>query len=127
DWYDDSTVHFDDLPEATGRPLTQPLRSLQLAFGYSQEDLRVLLGPMAANGEEPLGSMGNDASLAVLSDCAPPLFAYFKQLFAQVTNPPIDPIREQIVMSLATSLRSEEHTSELQSRSDLVCRLLLEN
>jgi glutamate synthase domain-containing protein 2/glutamate synthase domain-containing protein 1/glutamate synthase domain-containing protein 3 len=109
DWYDESTVHFDDLPEAVGRPLTQPLRSLQLAFGYTQEDLRVLLGPMAVNGEEPLGSMGNDASLAVLSDCAPPLFAYFKQLFAQVTNPPIDPIREQIVMSLATSLGSERN------------------
>jgi len=109
EWYDESTVHFDDLPEAAGRPLTEPLRSLQLAFGYSQEDLRVLLSPMAANGEEPLGSMGNDASLAVLSDCSPPLFAYFKQLFAQVTNPPIDPIREQIVMSLATSLGSERN------------------
>ena len=66
----------------------------QLAFGYTQEDLRLLIAPMAANGEEPTGSMGNDAALAVLSDRQPPLFAYFKQLFAQVTNPPIDPIRE---------------------------------
>ncbi len=69
----------------------------------------MLLGPMAAEGAEPVGSMGNDLSLAVLSDQAPPLFSYFKQLFAQVTNPPIDPIREEIVMSLATSLGSEQN------------------
>ena len=79
----------------------------QLAFGYTQEDLRVLLAPMAANAEEPIGSMGNDAALAVLSDRRPPLFTYFKQLFAQVTNPPIDPIREEIVMSLGTGVGAE--------------------
>src|SRR6185436_6409524 len=72
----------------------------QRAFGFTQEDLRVLLAPTAAKAEEPIGSMGNDAALAVLSDQQPPLFSYFKQLFAQVTNPPIDPIREAIVMSL---------------------------
>ena len=87
----------------------QPLRLRQRAFGYSQEDLRVLLAPMALDGAEPIGSMGNDLSLAVLSDQAPPLFSYFKQLFAQVTNPPIDPIREEIVMSLATSLGNERN------------------
>jgi len=107
DWFEANTIHFDDLPELPGQALAQPLRALQLAFGYTQEDLRVLLAPMAATGYEPIGSMGNDASLAVLSDLAPPLFSYFKQLFAQVTNPPIDPIREQIVMSLATSLGGE--------------------
>ena len=64
---------------------------------------------MARDGAEPIGSMGNDLSLAVLSDQAPPLFSYFKQLFAQVTNPPIDPIREEIVMSLATSLGTERN------------------
>ena len=64
---------------------------------------------MARDGQEPVGSMGNDLSLAVLSDQAPPLFSYFKQLFAQVTNPPIDPIREEIVMSLATSLGTERN------------------
>ena len=69
----------------------------------------MLLTPMAARGAEPVGSMGNDLSLAVLSDQAPPLFSYFKQLFAQVTNPPIDPIREEIVMSLATSLGNERN------------------
>ena len=88
------------------------MRLRQRAFGYSQEDLRVLLAPMAIDGAEPTGSMGNDVSLAVLSDQAPPLFSYFKQLFAQVTNPPIDPIREEIVMSLATSLGNERNLFE---------------
>ena len=72
----------------------------QQAFGYTQEDLKFLMAPMAANGEEGIGSMGNDSPLAVLSDKNKPLPNYFKQLFAQVTNPPIDPIREAIVMSL---------------------------
>ena len=81
----------------------------QLAFGYTQEDLRVLLAPTAARGEEPIGSMGNDLALAVLSDSHPPLFSYFKQLFAQVTNPPIDPIREAIVMSVSTGVGSERN------------------
>jgi glutamate synthase (NADPH/NADH) large chain/glutamate synthase (ferredoxin) len=88
-------------------PRTEPLLARQLAFGYTQEDLRVLLAPMARLAEEPIGSMGNDASLAVLSDQAPALFSYFKQLFAQVTNPPIDPIREAVVMSLATGVGAE--------------------
>ena len=74
----------------------------QKRFGYSAEDLSVILQPMAKTGAEPLGSMGNDAALAVLSDKPQPLFNYFKQLFAQVTNPPIDPIREELVMSLTT-------------------------
>jgi glutamate synthase domain-containing protein 2/glutamate synthase domain-containing protein 1/glutamate synthase domain-containing protein 3 len=105
EWYAERVVHLDDLPERAPRaPRIEPLRSKQLAFGYSQEDLRMVIAPMAANGEEPVASMGNDAALAVLSDRQPPLFAYFKQLFAQVTNPPIDPIRESVVMSLATSV-----------------------
>ncbi|HYV16870.1 MAG TPA: glutamate synthase large subunit [Conexibacter sp.] len=105
EWYAERVVHLDDLPERAPRaPRVEPLRSKQLAFGYSQEDLRMVIAPMAANGEEPTASMGNDHALAVLSDRQPPLFAYFKQLFAQVTNPPIDPIRESVVMSLATSV-----------------------
>ena len=75
---------------------SEPLRSKQLAFGYSQEDLKLIIAPMASKGEEPVASMGNDAALAVLSDRQPPLFSYFKQLFAQVTNPPVDPIRENV-------------------------------
>ena len=72
----------------------------QQAFGYTQEDLKFLMGPMAQLGEEGLGSMGNDSPLAVLSSRSKPLYNYFRQLFAQVTNPPIDPIREAVVMSL---------------------------
>ena len=74
----------------------------QRLFGYSREDVNTIIKPMAANGKEPLGSMGNDAALAVLSGKTQLLFNYFKQLFAQVTNPPIDPIREELVMSLTT-------------------------
>ncbi|MFZ2739588.1 MAG: glutamate synthase-related protein [Burkholderiaceae bacterium] len=74
----------------------------QQAFGYTQEDIKFLMAPMAQSGEEGIGSMGNDSPLAVLSDKNKPLYNYFKQLFAQVTNPPIDPIREAIVMSLVS-------------------------
>jgi len=108
EWYAKNIVHFSDLEPAhvtmTG---VEPSHLRRLAFGYSQEDLRVLIAPMAGKGEEPIGSMGNDNALAVLSDQRPPLFSYFKQLFAQVTNPPIDPIRESIVMSLGTGVGAE--------------------
>ena len=87
----------------------EPRRNRQLAFGYSQEDLRVLLGPMAVTGAEPTGSMGNDLALSVLSDRQPSLFSYFKQLFAQVTNPAIDSLRETIVMSLAGGVGGEKN------------------
>jgi glutamate synthase domain-containing protein 2/glutamate synthase domain-containing protein 3 len=108
EWYEQSVVHIDDVPEREPRtPRIEPLRSKQLAFGYSQEDLRLVIAPMATKGEEPVASMGNDAALAVLSDRQPPLFSYFKQLFAQVTNPPIDPIRENVVMSLQAGVGAE--------------------
>ncbi len=108
EWYEQSAVPFAALRPSDQVTLSdQPLRTRQRLFGYSQEDLRVLLVPMAREGAEPIGSMGNDLALAVLSEQAPSLFSYFKQLFAQVTNPPIDPIREDIVMSLATSLGTE--------------------
>ncbi|MCW3033806.1 MAG: gltB [Solirubrobacterales bacterium] len=110
EWYARNAVPFKELPPSSEVTLSdQPLPLRQRAFGYTQEDLKVLLTPMAVDAAEPVGSMGNDLSLAVLSDQAPPLFSYFKQLFAQVTNPPIDPIREEIVMSLATSLGSERN------------------
>ena len=113
EWYERSSVQFSELEPSEQVTISdQPLPRRQRAFGYSQEDLRVLLGPMACDGAEPIGSMGNDISLAVLSDQAPPLFSYFKQLFAQVTNPPIDPIREEIVMSLATTLGTERNLFE---------------
>ncbi len=110
EWYARNAVRFAEIEPSEQVTLSdQPLRRRQRAFGYSQEDLRVLLEPMARDAQEPIGSMGNDLSLAVLSDQAPPLFSYFKQLFAQVTNPPIDPIREEIVMSLSTSLGTERN------------------
>ncbi len=108
EWFRRNVVHFNDLERAHARRQSElPLRQAQLAFGYSQEDLKVLMAPMVDKAEEPIGSMGNDAALAVLSDQRPALFTYFKQLFAQVTNPPIDPIREAIVMSLGTGVGAE--------------------
>ncbi len=95
----------DDLPAAVlPKRLTDSVSLLdrQQAFGFTQEDLKFLIAPMAGAGEEGIGSMGNDSPLAVLSDKNKPLYNYFKQLFAQVTNPPIDPIREAIVMSLVS-------------------------
>jgi glutamate synthase domain-containing protein 2/glutamate synthase domain-containing protein 1/glutamate synthase domain-containing protein 3 len=107
-WYSDAIVGIEDLPDRDPRsPRIEPLRSKQLAFGYSQEDLRLVVSAMAARGEEPVVSMGNDAALPVMSDRQPPLFSYFKQLFAQVTNPPIDPIREKVVMSLEVAVGPE--------------------
>ena len=87
---------------AQGEKQPAALLDRQQAFGYTQEDLRFLLAPMAVNGEEAVGSMGNDSPLAVMSNKLKPLYNYFKQLFAQVTNPPIDPIREAMVMSLVS-------------------------
>ncbi len=95
------SVHglFTDI--TASRPV-EDLTAKQRFFGYTREDMDVILKPMAIQGKEPVGSMGNDAALAVLSERPQLLFQYFKQLFAQVTNPPIDPIREELVMSLMT-------------------------
>ncbi len=100
-WIENVRIRLDSI-EAKGAPLpaTESLLDRQQAFGYTQEELKFLMSPMAANGEEAIGSMGNDSPLAVLSSKSKPLYSYFKQMFAQVTNPPIDPIREAIVMSL---------------------------
>ena len=87
----------------------------QQAFGYTQEDLKFLMTPMAVAAEEAIGSMGNDSPLAVLSDKNKPLFNYFKQLFAQVTNPPIDPIREQMVMSLVSFVGPKPNLLDLNN------------
>ena len=88
---------------------TESLRQRQIAFGYSLEDMKVILAPLARNAEEAVSSMGNDTPLAVLSDRHRLIYSYFKQLFAQVTNPPIDSIREAIVMSLQASIGSEKN------------------
>src|SRR4029077_18332293 len=113
-WLPENQIHMDNLPEPPRvygyDPETLLMR--QRAFGYTDEDLRILMAPMAAKGEEPVGSMGIDTPLACLSDKPQPLFNYFKQLFAQVTNPPIDPIREEMVMSLISYIGTERNILE---------------
>ncbi|MGB7761366.1 MAG: glutamate synthase large subunit [Bryobacteraceae bacterium] len=110
-WIKENQVHIHELPEPPREYGTEPgtLLLRQRAFGYTDEDLKTILGPMAAKGEEPIGSMGADTPLACLSDKPQPLFNYFKQLFAQVTNPPIDPIREEMVMSLISYIGTERN------------------
>ncbi len=106
-WLRENKIRVEDLPEA-GSEYRQPkaieLISRQQIFGFTTEDIRIVLAQMAETGKEALGSMGIDTPLAVLSDKAQHLSSYFKQLFAQVTNPPIDPIRERMVMSLLTDI-----------------------
>ena len=102
-WIEESRYFLGDLPSVeTENKLNATLLDTQQAFGYSQEDIKFILAPMVAAGEEPTGSMGADAALAVLSNRNRSFYDYFQQLFAQVTNPPIDPIREEIVMSLTS-------------------------
>ena len=103
-WLDAAQIRVEKLPPEVG-PMTpdpQTLLDQQQAFGYTQEDIRFFLQPMGLTGEDPIGSMGRDTPLAVLSDRPKMLYDYFKQCFAQVTNPPIDPIREELVMSLVS-------------------------
>ncbi|MEQ1602126.1 MAG: glutamate synthase-related protein [Methylophilaceae bacterium] len=103
EWIKKSRYCLVDLPKVEGVLKFSPnLLDTQQAFGYSQEDIKTVLQPMITAGEEGMGSMGNDSALPILSNKAKPLYTYFKQLFAQVTNPPIDPIREELVMSLVT-------------------------
>jgi glutamate synthase (NADPH) large chain len=112
DWLHAGLLHLDDLPDRFGdqdlvRYRGQTLAIRQQLFGYTEEELRVILAPMARSGGEPLGSMGNDTPVAALSDRPRLLFDYFTQLFAQVTNPPLDAIREELVTSLASTTGPE--------------------
>jgi glutamate synthase (NADPH/NADH) large chain len=114
EWLKANQITLDSLPEPP-RVYESDLDNIvkrQRAFGYTDEDLRVLMLPMAEKGEEPIGSMGTDTPLACLSDKPQPLFHYFKQLFAQVTNPAIDPIREELVMSLTSYIGHERNIIE---------------
>ncbi len=109
EWLKDNAVSLEDLPDV---PLVhetdhKTVLTRQHVFGYTCEDLKILMAPMAESGNEAVGSMGNDAALAVLSDRPQLLYNYFKQLFAQVTNPPVDAIREEIIMSMATTVGRE--------------------
>ncbi|MGE0824540.1 MAG: glutamate synthase large subunit [Candidatus Binatia bacterium] len=123
-WLDQHTVHFDDLPTPAEVPPPydhQATLQRQNAFGYNFEDLKINLGPMAQNGIQPVGSMGTDTPLAVLSDKPQLLYNYFKQLFAQVTNPPIDPIREELITSTTLTIGAEGNLIDPQPES---CRQL---
>jgi glutamate synthase domain-containing protein 2/glutamate synthase domain-containing protein 1/glutamate synthase domain-containing protein 3 len=111
EWIEEQQVKLDKLPMPPRVHGTEhdTVLQRQRAFGYTEEDLKMILVPMAERGEEPIGSMGTDTPLACLSDRPQPLFHYFKQLFAQVTNPPIDPIREELVMSLTSYIGTERN------------------
>ena len=109
DWLKRNLLPIEEIPDVEAAPAPGPetLLKRQIAFGYSIEDLKYILGPMAKNSEEALGSMGTDTPLAVLSTRPQPLYNYFKQLFAQVTNPPLDAIREELVTSVKTVIGPE--------------------
>ena len=112
DWLKQNMIYLRDLADAGGHHEQMDsgnLIDLQQAFGYTQEDLRMLLEPMAMSGADPTGSMGNDVPLAVLSDKPQPLFRYFKQMFAQVSNPPLDGIREELVTSIDVRLGAQQN------------------
>ncbi len=110
-WLDENLIRLADVPDPgiMPEPDHETVTQRQLAFGYTFEDLRILMLPMARDGTEAVGSMGTDTPLAVLSNKPQPLFNYFQQLFAQVTNPPIDCIREEIIMSTETAIGSERN------------------
>jgi glutamate synthase (NADPH/NADH) large chain len=121
EWLERTQIVLEDQPAA---PEQAPLSNLALldrqqAFGYTQEDLRILMAPMASQGEEAVGSMGNDTPISALSQRAKLLFTYFKQNFAQVTNPPIDPIREELVMSLVSIIGPRPNLFDLEGSSRL--------
>ncbi|MFI7624761.1 glutamate synthase large subunit [Microbispora rosea] len=108
EWLHAGLVRFEELPEREHEhPTHEALVKRQQTFGYTQEELRVILTPMARNGAEPIGSMGTDSPVAVLSEKPRLLFDYFSQLFAQVTNPPLDAIREELVTSLQSTIGPE--------------------
>src|SRR2546425_6071856 len=118
EWLRDNVVSLEDLPAApVAEPDHETVLTRQIAFGYTHEDLRILLGPMAKQGEEPVGSMGTDTALAVLSDRPRLLYDYFKQLFAQVTNPPLDAIREELVTTMESTVGPEGNLLEPRPES----------
>ena len=122
EWLARGQIKLEELPVPTGDTHVQndlPLLTQQQAFGYSQEDLKFLIAPMLEKGEEGTGSMGTDTPPSALSDKSKPLYTYFKQLFAQVTNPPIDPIREELVMSLVSFIGPRPNLLDLEGTSGI--------
>ncbi|MGA7428630.1 MAG: glutamate synthase large subunit, partial [Rhodoplanes sp.] len=121
EWLQRTQIILEDLPPAKSQLALSNLSLLdrQQAFGYTQEDIKILKTPMASTGDEPVGSMGNDTPISALSDRPKLLFTYFKQNFAQVTNPPIDPIREELVMSLVSIIGPRPNLFDLEGLSHL--------
>jgi glutamate synthase (NADPH/NADH) large chain len=119
EWLERTQIVLEDLPaSAEAAPVSNlALLDRQQAFGYTQEDLKILMTPMATTGEEAVGSMGNDTPISALSERPKLLFTYFKQNFAQVTNPPIDPIREELVMSLVSIIGPRPNLFDLEGSS----------
>jgi len=120
EWLSRTQIVLEDQALSTGQAAQSNLSLLdrQQMFGYTQEDLRILMSPMATTGEEAIGSMGNDTPISALSDKSKLLFTYFKQNFAQVTNPPIDPIREELVMSLVSIIGPRPNLFDLEGMSN---------
>ena len=118
-WVENTQIVLEDLKPVEARPSRADVALLdrQQAFGYTQEDLKILIAPMASTGQEALGSMGTDTPLSALSDQSKLLYTYFKQNFAQVTNPPIDPIREELVMSLVSFIGPRPNLFDLEGLS----------
>ena len=114
EWLKNNQINLSELPAPVNLPENEPVDLLeqQKTFGYTTEDVHMIMEPMAVLGSEPTGSMGNDIPLAVLSDETPTLFSYFKQLFAQVSNPPLDAIREELVTSLSATIGEEKNLFE---------------
>src|SRR6266568_5372588 len=121
EWLERTQIVLENLPPAAeAAPISNlSLLDRQQLFGYTQEDLKILMTPMATTGEEAVGSMGNDTPISALSDRPKLLFTYFKQNFAQVTNPPIDPIREELVMSLVSIIGPRPNLFDLEGTSHL--------
>src|SRR5215218_2939970 len=119
DWLERTQIVLEDLKPVQARESRTDVSLLdrQQAFGYSQEDLKILMQPMAVTGQEAVGSMGNDTPISALSDKPKLLYTYFKQNFAQVTNPPIDPIREELVMSLVSFIGPRPNILDLEGTS----------
>jgi glutamate synthase (NADPH) large chain len=123
EWLQQHLIRIEDVPAGTYvQPDHETVLRRQLAFGYTQEDVELLLGPMARAGEEPIGSMGTDTPLAVLSQRPRLLYDYFKQLFAQVTNPPLDAIREELVTSMESTIGPERNLLRAEPES---CRQIV--
>ena len=132
EWLNNNLIHLKDIPAKKGpiKHNEDPLYKRQIVFGYTEEDLRIIILPMAQDAKEPIGSMGNDTPIAVLSEKPQLIYNYFKQLFAQVTNPPLDGIREQLITDISLTLGSdtnlfkinEDHCRKLKIQNPVISK-----